>query len=265
MKKGIRGHDVQAQGLKNISLRCKEVGIDFLQLVLEKSIENYEYGQFSEEYAISLKEELAGTKIAVLGSYINPSEPDEILLSTYINKFLEKIQYASILKPLVIGTETGTYIEGKTHSEEAYQHLLATIKILVAEAEKYNVTIGIEGVHCFVINTPEIMARLMQDIHSDHIKVIFDPCNLITVENYNKQDEMINTIFDLLANKIAVIHAKDFIVENNEIKSAHPGKGLLNYKLIFNKMKEYKLDIPVICEEINEIEAAMAFERLKQY
>ena len=143
--------------------------------------------------------------------------------------------------------------------------LLKSIKELACEAEKYGVTIGIEGVHFHVINTPCKLARLVNDVDSDNVKVIFDPCNYITIKNYTKQDEMINTMFNLLGKKIAIIHVKDFIVENGAIKSTIPGEGLLNYELIFARMKEYGLDIPLICEEINENDAVKAFKNLEQY
>lgn len=262
MKKGIRGHDVVASGLKNIDQKCFEAGIDYIQLVLEKSIDGFKTGDFSEEYAEKIRQELPNTKVAILGSYINPSDPDEDTLAKSIAAFKEKIRYATVLKPIAVGTETGSYIEGKTHSEEAYQHLLKTIKELVAEAEKYNVDIAIEGVLWFVINSPEIMARLMNDVNSDNIKVIFDPCNLLSINNYTVQDKMINDMFDLVGEKIVAIHAKDFVVENGEFKGTMPGKGMLNYKLIFKRMKEINPDIPVICEGIDDEAAKEAFDIL---
>lgn len=262
MKKGIRGHDVCAEGLKNIDKRCAEEGIEYIQLVLEKSIEGFETGKYSEEYAQKIKEEMPNTKIAILGSYINPSDPNEETLRESIEKFKEKIRYATVLNPIAVGTETGSYIEGKTHTEEAYRYLLKTVKELVREAEKYGVNIGIEGVYQFVINSPEIMARLVTDVNSDNLKVIFDPCNLITIDNYAEQNKMISDMFDLVGSRIIAIHAKDFFVENGELKRTIPGKGILNYKLIFEKMKENNLDIPIISENIDETSAKEAFDLL---
>ena len=262
MKKGIRGHDVRATGLKNIDKACRASGIEYIQLVLEKSIEDFPQGAYSPEYAQKIKDELPNTKIAILGSYINPSDPNEETLRVSIERFKEKIRYATVLNPIAVGTETGMYIEGKTHTEEAYQHLLKTVKELVSEGEKYGVDVAIEGVHLFVINTPEIMARLMRDVNSENIKVIFDPCNLINLENYKEQDRIINDMFDLVGNKIVAIHAKDFSVENGEMKRVNPGEGMLNYKLILEKMREHNLDIPIICEGYNEEEAREAFLKL---
>ena len=39
---------------------------------------------------------------------------------------------------------------------------------------------------------------------------IFDPVNYLNIDNYKEQDKMINDIFTLLADKICVLHAKDF-------------------------------------------------------
>lgn len=264
MKKGIRGHDIRAEGLEKISLSAKEHGIEYLQLVLEKSIDGFKTGEFTQDYAFSLKNKLGDTKIAILGSYINPSNPNDDELLFDINKFKEKIKYASILTPIAVGTETGIYKEGMTDSEEAYQMVLKTMKEIVSEAKKYDVNVGIEGVHCFVINTPQKMKRLVDDLNSNNVKVIFDPVNYLNINNYQNQDEMINDIFSLLSDKICVLHAKDFVVENGEFKSVKPTEGMLNYELIFKRMKENNLDIPIICEEINEDEASVAFDNLKK-
>ena len=263
MKKGIRAHDVRANGLEGIS-KCSRVNdIEYLQLVLEKSVDDFKTGDFTKEYATSLKSQLGDAKIAVLGSYINPSNPDDAELEIDIDKFKEKIKYAKFLNPIVVGTETGIYKEGETSSEAAYQRVLKTMKEIVDEAERFGVNVGIEGVHCFVINTPQKMKRLIEDLDSDNVKVIFDPVNYLNINNFVEQDKMIEDIFSLLSDKICVLHAKDFVVENGELKSAKPTEGLLNYMLILDKMKEYCLDIPIICEEINEEDAVVAFEKIE--
>lgn len=264
MKRGIRGHDIRAVGIENISVTAKECGIDYLQLVLERSVDGFKAEDFTEEYAGKIKSELGDTKVAILGSYINPSNPDDEALKNDIEKFKEKIRYASILNPIAVGTETGIYKQGETNTEEAYLRVLDTMKEIVKEAEKFGVTVAIEGVHCFVINTPQKIKRLVDDLDSGSVKVIFDPVNYLNIDNYKEQDKMINDMFALLGDKICVLHAKDFVIENGEFKAVKPTEGMLNYNLIFQKMKEYNLDVPIICEEINEDEARVAFEELEK-
>ncbi|MBQ2614952.1 MAG: sugar phosphate isomerase/epimerase [Clostridia bacterium] len=263
MKKGIRGHDVEAKGLENIWDTAKKAGMEYLQLVLEKSLDDFKTGDFTEEYAEKIKVQLGDAKVAILGSYINPSNPDDEKLREEIEKFKEKIRYAKILKPIAVGTETGKYKEGETYSEEAYQRLLETMREIVKYAEKYDVNIGIEGVCWFVINDPKKMKRIIDDLASPNVKVIFDPVNYLNFDNYRNQDEMIRDAFDLFADRICAIHAKDFTVEDGRLKGAKITEGMLNYNLIFEKMREYNLDIPIICEGINEKDAIVAFEKLE--
>lgn len=206
---------------------------------------------------------LGDIKIAILGSYINPSNPDDEVLRADIEKFKEKIRYACVLKPIAVGTETGKYIERETYSEEAYQRVLQTMREVVDEVEKYGVNIGIEGVCWFVINNPEKMKRIVDDLNSENVKVIFDPVNYLNADNYQNQDEIISQTFDLLSDRICVIHAKDFTIEDGRLKTTKITEGMLNYKLIFDKLKEYNLDIPIICEGMNEEDAVIAFKKLE--
>ena len=87
--------------------------------------------------------------------------------------------------------------------------------------------------------------------------------NLDSIEKKIDLNKIINDMFELVGDKIVAIHAKDFTVENGEMKSANPGDGMLNYKLIFEKMREHNLDIPIICEGYNEEEAKEAFIKLE--
>ena len=59
MKKGIRGHDLNIWGIKETAEKCKNFGFEYLQLVLEKTIPDFERGKFTEEYADQIKKDLA--------------------------------------------------------------------------------------------------------------------------------------------------------------------------------------------------------------
>ncbi len=263
LKRGIRGHDVSAASLAEAALRMKELGIEYIQLVIEKSIEGFGYGQYSQEHAEKIKSYLGDRKIAVLGSYINPSNPDDEALRYDINRFKEKIQYAKTLSPIVVGTETGIYKAGLTHTEEAYARVLSTVRELVAEGEREGVCIGIEGVYLFVIDTPKMMRRLIDDVNSDNLKVIFDPVNYINADNYMNQDEMIRDTFDLLHDKLVCIHVKDFNVVDGEMVYLPAGEGILNYELIFEKMREYNLSLPLITEDVRDERAVKILDSLE--
>lgn len=49
LKRGIRGHDVERQGLLNICQRMREMDCEYIQLVLERSLDG-----FKKEYGLNI-------------------------------------------------------------------------------------------------------------------------------------------------------------------------------------------------------------------
>ena len=88
--------------------------------------------------------------------------------------------------------------------------------------------VGIEGVTSLVISTPERMKQMIDKIDSNNLQVIFDPINLLNIENYKNQDRVIKDSFNLFGDKIVIIHAKDFTIEDGKLVQVAPGKGILN-------------------------------------
>ena len=167
----------------------------------------------------------------------------------------------------VVGLETGFVgdecIPENNQTEEAYNHLLSNMKVLRDAAEKLGVMIAVEAVSCFVINSPEKMHRLVQDLDSPNILVIFDPLNLITISNYEDQDNIIRKMFELLSDRIAVIHLKDFKVEDDTIRQCPIGEGMLNIPLLLSLANEKKSQIPIILEETKGQDSITAKNYLK--
>ncbi|MCR4693552.1 MAG: sugar phosphate isomerase/epimerase, partial [Firmicutes bacterium] len=97
----------------------------------------------------------------------------------------------------------------------------------------------------------------------NNIKVIFDPVNYLDINNYKNQDAIIEEAFGLFADKMCVIHAKDFCIKNEKIKVVSAMEGLLDYELIFKKMSEHNMDIPIICEETDFESAKRAFIKME--
>ncbi|MBO4732887.1 MAG: sugar phosphate isomerase/epimerase, partial [Clostridia bacterium] len=205
--------------------------------------------------------------IAVLGCYINPSCTDKDSLKAQTDYFIENLKYARYMNAGAVGLETGyvgdACIPENNHTEEAYGHLLTTMKYLRDNAEKLGVTVAVEGVSAFVIDTPEKMLRLVKDLNSPNIAVIFDLLNLLTVENYKEQEKIIDTAFELLGDRIAVIHLKDFILENNSLRQCEIGKGICNIPYLLSVIKDKKLNLPIILEETKEERAFKTVTDLK--
>jgi len=103
---------------------------------------------------------------------------------------------------------------------------------------RFGVIVGIEAVTSHTVSTPAKMRLVLDTIRSNNLQVIFDPVNLICLENHRDQDRIIQESFDLFGDRIAVIHAKDFIVEGGVYRQVRTGQGQLNYKLLLGLAKK---------------------------
>ncbi|MBP9989583.1 MAG: sugar phosphate isomerase/epimerase [Ruminococcus sp.] len=255
---GMRGHDISADNIEELAKKFNEYGLSSIQLVLKKSINGFSEGMFSPSFAKLIGKTFRNNNIdiPILGCYINPSCTDETELKAQTDYFIENLKYAKFMNAGVVGLETGfvgdTCIPENNHTEEAYQHLLRTMKYLTSEAEKLGVMIAVEAVNCFVIHSSETMQRLINDLNSPNICVIFDLLNLLTIDNYKNQTQIIKTAFDILGDKIIAVHLKDFKVEYNQLIQCPIGQGLLNIPLLLSAVKNNKPYLPIILEETNE-------------
>lgn len=261
MRLGVRGHDVVHHNFEELVKKANEKNLKSIHLALKKVKTGFEITDGSmtpgmAKYFKSIFNKF-NIDVSILGCYINLANPDDDELNELLKKFKEHIRFARDLGCSIVGTETGAlnreYVyTPKNNSEEAFQRTLNSIKVIVAEAEKFGVIVAIEGVSKHVINTPERMKRVLDTINSNNLQVIFDPVNLINEENYKNQDDLIKRSFELFGDRIVAIHVKDFLYEDGEIKLASIGKGSLNYKLLLSLIKERKPYIDVIMENTNE-------------
>ena len=258
MRIGVRGHDLGYYKLDELGKIMEEKNLKSLQFVMKKIITEFEItkGSMTPGMAEHIKNTLNKhhINISLLGCYINLANPDDNELNELLDTFKEHIRFAKYLGCNIVGTETGAlnreyvYTE-KNNTEEAFQRSLNSIKILVEEAEKFGVIVGIEGVTKHVMNTPEKLKRVLDNIKSNNLQVIFDPINFIDESNYDKQDEIIKKSFDLFGDRIVIIHAKDFVYEDTKVRQVSIGQGQFNYPLLLSLIKEKKPYIDIILED----------------
>jgi len=241
-KFGMRGHDLGTNFMEMCE-NAKKHGVSNLQFALAKTVNDRNF--FEIGYDATLSAEIKKTldeynlSVSVLGCYINPIAADKEACDKQLQLFKDFILYAKDFGAVVIGTETGSLgsIE-ENHSEETYMRFVNNLKPLVAFAEECGVTVGIEPVWQCPISSPQVMNRLLDDIPSDNLAVIFDLSNLMNRDVYLKQRQIMDDAFALFGDKIKAVHVKDFIIK--EFDRAVPvfGTGLLDIKYLFSKIQE---------------------------
>ena len=269
---GIRAHDISAETLEQLAAEVGEKGFTAVQLALAKSISNFPtgLGNLSPGYGQYVKStfQQEEVKIAVLGCYINMIHPKPDERQLQLDRFKEHIRFARDFGCSVVGTETGSVIPElgyteENYTEEPYEQVVKSVRELVTEAEKFGVIVGIEGGINHPIHTPQRMKRLLDDVPSPNLQVIYDPANFISIHNMNEQEAVIEEAFELFGERIVIVHAKDFILENDDIKMVPVGTGQLNYHAVFKKLKQQKPFVNVLLENTKEPHISFSIQYLQ--
>lgn len=249
MQIGIRAHDVKYAPFDELVPNIKAQGFKCMHIALSKSIKEFTPGisAMTPGLAMHMKRVCSenGIDIAVLGNYLNLCNPDPGKHKEIVKKYIAHMRFASILGCGVVGTETGACnmeykYEIHNHSGEALRIFIENLKPVVEAAEKFGVIMAIEPVWKHIVYSPERARKVLDEIASPNLQIIFDPVNLLYKGNIDRQDDIINEVFELLREDIAVVHMKDFEVEGDELKSIPAGSGGLNYRLLLSKIKECK-------------------------
>lgn len=258
MRIGIRAHDMEQLPLEQVIPKIHEKGFHCMHIALKKSIKDFQVtdATLTPGLAMYMKELCMDNKVdvAVLGCYLNLANPNKEALAKTYKTYEANIRFASLLGSGVVGTETGAVneeykYEPANHTEEALDIFINNLRPVVEYAEKMGVIMAIEPVYKHIVCDIKRARKVLDEINSPNLRIIFDPVNVISPYNYQDQDEIINEAFDILRDEIAVVHAKDFIVEDGQIKSVRAGAGQLNYDLLMQKVKQYKPYIHVTLED----------------
>jgi len=255
MKIGVRAHDFgrfscqcqQAQTIKSAGFKC-------VQYAPAKAIEGIEHFDDITPQVLNRIQEGFGknnVEITVLGCYIEPSLTDETQRLDSVRIFKDNLSHAKKLGVPIVGTETtGLNIHATgAEREAAYNRLKDSVLRMAEKAEAEDVFIGIEPVAEHTLNTPALTRRLLDEVGSSKLKVIFDPVNLVLPHTIHQQDMIFNEMFNLLGNEIYVMHIKDTVIEDDKKAWRKIGKGVINYTLIFDWLRKHKPEIRLLRED----------------
>ncbi len=273
MQIGIRLHDVKKAPLGERLQTAREQGFVCAHLALSKVIsENpVDDGALTPGYAMYLKKLFAQNQmdIAVLGCYLNLANPNPESLKMITRRYLTNIRFASMLGAGVVGTETGApnedyHFEEVCHTEKALELFIRNLRPVVGYAERMGVILAIEPVYRHIVCNPKRARRVLDEIASPNFQIIFDPVNLLDISNYQNSDEIFAEAIDLLGEDVAVMHLKDYRVENGSLVSTAAGTGQMDYSRIIRFMKERKPYIHATLEDTVPENAVQAREHIQK-
>ena len=248
---GLRLHDAEKLPMEELLPVVKAKGYTCTHLALSKAMKDYPCGPaaLTPGYALYLRHlfEKNGMDIAVLGNYLNLLHPDESVIRASLDKYYAHIRFASLLGCGMVGTETGApNAEYKfcpaCRDEKTLLRFVENLKPVVRCAEQWGVIVAIEPVARHSVWGPKACRRVLDEIGSHNLQVLFDPVNMLDLDNVDHRDEVFQEAIELLSPDIAMLHLKDFIRvdEGYGLKSVGAGTGEMDYTQIMRWAKREK-------------------------
>ena len=249
MQLGIRLHDTKKLSFEERIADVAQLGFKCGHLALGKVIDEFPTTDeaMTPGLAMYIRNVFAknNVDIAVLGCYLNLANPNSEQLAKITHRYMAHIRFASWLGCGVVGTETGapnetyTYVP-ECHGEEALQTFIKNLRPIVEYAEKMGVVFAIEPVWKHIVCNPKRARYVLDEINSPNLQIILDPVNLLDVCNYQDQVAIVDEAIELLGPDVAMVHLKDFKVEDGKMVSVGCGLGQMDYTSIIKFMKERK-------------------------
>ncbi|MCH5262055.1 MAG: sugar phosphate isomerase/epimerase [Lachnospiraceae bacterium] len=272
MQVGIRLHDVAQGTIEQRAHTAREQGFSCAHIALSKLCDyKMTLPELTPGWAMYIKKVFAkeDVDIAVLGCYLNLATPDKEALAKTQEIYKAHLRFASILGCGVVGTETGApnkeyKFEEACHTEEALQTFITNLRPVVRCAENAGVIFALEPVYKHIMWNPKQTRKVLDAIDSPNLRIIFDPVNLLDISNYERREEIFAEAMETFGDEIAMIHLKDFTVEEGKLNACAAGSGMMNYDAILKYAKQHKPYVHATLENTTPENAVKAREFIEK-
>ncbi len=271
--------------LKTTAQKARELGFNTVQLDLHFKDLDLTAGQITKEKAKLVADTFRDNNlpISAISGYTNIVHPDPDHRRANVEYLKEIIRNArSFGTPYVI-SESGTFnpdsewdSDPHNKTEDAYEQVRDVLAELAQEAYDHGSIFLLETYVNNVIGSVRETVRVFNDIRSPGIELLMDPTNYFDASNIDDQAGVLNEVFDTLADKVRVAHAKDVkragddksekqadIGDDDalashtfrgvgEIELPAAGLGSLDYELYLQRLAERSPNAPLIIEHLDE-------------
>ena len=273
MNLGVRAHDFGKLPVEELARQIASHGLNCIQLAPVKALAGFDNDTagIDPAFAAEVRETFRrhGINISVLGCYINLGDRDAASRRPQLERFKHHLRAAKAFGCPIVGTETGSLNSDYSRhpdngGDEAFGIVLESVRELVREAEQCDAIVCIEAVERYVISSPQRLRRLVDEIASPHLKVIYDPVNLLWSTNCDREAAILDDAHRLLGEHVRILHAKDYTIENNAFRELSAGQGRLNYRTVFQWLKTQPQPIDILLENTHPASISRTIEFVQQ-
>ncbi|WP_339291100.1 sugar phosphate isomerase/epimerase family protein [Paenibacillus sp. FSL E2-0201] len=251
-------HKIKSQGMSAVQFNFANVGLESLPI------------EISQNTIDQIKEATinSGVNIAVISGTFNTLELNEEKIVENQLCFENVVKAAAALAVPYVSISTGSLNQEDfwsphpdNHTDRAWSLLQHSLAWMLEIAETNQVTLVFEPEQANVVSTAEDALRLLREMDSPHLKVLYDAANLVTPQDHKDLIGKITKTLTALKDYIAIAHCKDAFVTEEKIIFQPVGKGNLPLKQYLNELcKNY--DGPIIMHGLDEADVTYAINYL---
>lgn len=196
--------------------------------------------------------------VAVSGTY-NMIHPDPAVRAKGLTRLQVLLGHAAAM-----GTGMVTLCTGTRDAQDQWRHhpdngsaaawgdLLAEMGKACALAEPLGIRLGIEPELANVVDTAARARELIDTLQSPALAIVLDPANLFEVATLADQRDLLSRAIDLLADRIAMAHAKDRDAGGG---FATAGKGVVDFPHFLGALRGAGFDGDLVTHGLAAAEA----------
>jgi sugar phosphate isomerase/epimerase len=223
--------------------------------------------------------------ICAVSGYTNIVHPDRGERSRRLDLLKAIIRKARDFGTPYVISETGTFntesdwvAHPKNRTDEGFEECRKVIADLVRVAHDHGAIFLLETYVNNVVGSVEETVRMFAEIDHPALGLLMDPTNYFEAHNIGRMDAVLKQIFDTLADRVRIAHAKDVKTSRDaaekhadiDASEAHsfrgvgaielpaPGLGALDYDHYLRRLVEKHPNIPLIIEHLEESDVPRA-------
>lgn len=270
MNIGIRLHDTLPGSLAQRLSYAKAQGFSCAHLALQKALDDFRMQDAPQKLTAEFAEEVKrtfqtqGMECAVLGCYLNLADPDAESRARTQEIYRSHLRFARMIGARVVGTETPAnptshFSTPARESEDAFRLVMDSLKIVARFAEEEDAILAVEPVYTHIVSTPERAERMLDELRSDHVRIILDAVNLLSPANVDHADDVIAEAIRRFGSQVMILHMKDYEPLPDQIHSIACGTGVMDYHRLLAFGKHHNLPMTLEDTRPDNAEAARLF------
>lgn len=208
--------------------------------------------------AIAAASRVHGIAIDAINGTFNMIDRRPAQLAENLRRFEQVARAAAALGCGIVTLCTGSRSDKSMWSyhpdtalPDAWDDMIKTTRELTPIAHRYGIKLGVETEASNVVYSTERTRRYLDDIADDALGVILDCANLFRAGMARAENvrPVIAQAFDALGDNIILAHGKD-ILESDGIAFTAPGRGIVDYRYYFARLKQAGYSGPLILHGI---------------